>query len=80
MKEFSALSDRFKNVQTWLDFRAAKVCAVMANIWRDSKTRPFTIEDFMPSKKHKRQTPEQMLIAVRMLNTAHGGAIIEEET
>ena len=78
MREFKALSDRFKDAQDWLDYRAALICTIMANVWRDSKTKPFTPEDFMPGKKHTKQTPEQMLAAVQMLNAAYGGKVIEE--
>jgi len=80
MKQFSALSDRCKDVQNWLNYRAALICSVMANIWRDSKTRPFTPADFMPGMRGRRQTPEQMLLAVTMLNATYGGEVIEEGT
>lgn len=78
MREFGALSDRFKDAQGWLDYRAALICTVMANMWRDSKTKPYKPSDFMPEQKPKKQTPEQMLMAVKMLNSAYGGNVIEE--
>ena len=79
MREFSALSDRFKDTQAWLDYRAAQICAVMANMWRDPKSKPLTPADFMPKHESKKQTPEQMLAAVRLLNSAYGGNYIERE-
>ena len=51
----------------------------MANAWRGPKSRAFTLEDFMPKYESKKQTPEQMLAAVRLLNSAYGGNYIERE-
>lgn len=76
MREFSALSDRFKDAQEWLNYRAALVCTVMANMWRSPKSRVFKPVDFMPRKKLGRQTPEQMLAAMK---AAYGGKAIKEE-
>jgi len=75
LREFNALSERHKDNQDWLNYRAALICAVMANMWRDSKTKPYTPDDFMPTKKVKHQTPEQMLVTVKILNAAFGGNI-----
>ena len=76
MREFSALSDRFKDAQEWLNYRAALVCTVMANLWRGPKSRAFTPADFMPGKKLERQTPEQMLA---VMEAAYGGETTKEE-
>lgn len=76
MKEFSALSDRCKDVQTWLDYRVALICTVMANMWRDPKSKAFKVTDFMPGKKTERQTPKQMLA---VMNAAYGGKTIKKE-
>ena len=78
MREFSALSDRCKDVQAWLNYRAALICTVMANMWRDPKSKALTPEDFMPGKRTKQQTPEQMLDVARMQTIARGGKIVEE--
>ena len=78
MKELRALSDRFKDTQDWLDYRAGLICAVMANMWRGPNTKVLTPADFMPEQKPQKQTPEQMLMAVTMLNSAYGGKVIEE--
>ena len=78
LREYKALSNRFKDAQDWLNYRAALICAVMANMWRDpKKTKPFKPQDFMPHTETKRQTPEQMLANVKMLNSAYGGKVIE---
>jgi len=78
MIEYKALSDRFKDAQDWLDYRAALICTVMANMWRGSKTKAFKPQDFMPKRESKQQTPEQMLANVKLLNSAYGGKVVEE--
>ena len=79
LKEFNALAGKYKNGQSWLDHRAALICSVLANIWRDTKkkTTPFLPEDFMPREKTVQQTVEQMFATVKMLNTAFGGEVLE---
>jgi len=79
LKELKALSDRYTDEQNWLNYRSASICTVMANAWRGPKSRAFTLEDFMPKYESKKQTPEQMLAAVRLLNSAYGGNYIERE-
>jgi len=79
MKEFSALSDRCKDVQCWLDYRAAIICTVMANMWRGPKSRPFTPADFMPGEKHGRQTQKEMLDVVKLMDATYRGKVIKEK-
>lgn len=78
IKELNALIERYKNNQDWLNYRSALICAVMANIWRDSKRRAFIPDDFMPKEKVRQQSPEQMLATVKLLNTALGGKVLED--
>lgn len=74
LREFYALSDRCKQVRDWVNSLAAMQCAVMVNMWRDPKTPPAKVEDFMPGKAESRkQTPEQMLAIVKLIHAAHGG-------
>ena len=56
--------------------RTGLLCAVMANCHRDPKKRPrpFTPKDFMPRQGAQKQTPEQMLAAVKAWNGMMGGA------
>lgn len=68
------------------DLRAGIISAQIANAFRDSKkhSKPFTPADFMPDfdkvkKKKERQTPEQQLQIVEMLNAAFGGADLRKE-
>lgn len=80
--EFVALVERYKEEQTWLNWRAALVCAVLANIYRDTKrkSQPFTPEDFMPGhEKEEPQTVEQMESTLKMLTIAHGGKFVEKK-
>jgi len=59
------------------DYRAALICAVLANIHRDEKKRrePYQPSDFMPKSGEQKapQTPEQMLRLVELWNAALGG-------
>lgn len=62
-------------------FGPALICATIANVGRwflVPKERPkvFNWQDFMPNadkKTKKKQTPEEMLALVKMMNAAHGG-------
>ena len=79
IREFNALSERYKSNHDWQNYRAALICSVLANIWRDpKKRRPFTPDDFMPKKELKQQSPEQMLMNVKLLNAAFGGKVVEK--
>ena len=73
MREFHALSERWKQAREQANARVALLCAVMVNLWRSPKSKPARVKDFMPGIKPKQQTPEQMLAVVQMLNAAHGG-------
>jgi len=77
MREFHALTERWKSAQEWLNVRTAMVCTVMVNMWRSPKSKAAKIEDFMPGQhKPEPQTAEQMLAAVQLLNAAHGGKVV----
>jgi hypothetical protein len=57
-----------------LQYRAALICSVLAEINRDKKKRPkpFTPQDFMPKKK---LTKEQMMNNAKALTMMLGGEI-----
>jgi hypothetical protein len=62
------------------DWQAAQVAQVVANANRDSKKQkqPYTAEDFLlaweePEATPRRQTMEEQLRTVEMLNAAFGG-------
>jgi hypothetical protein len=77
-KEYKALSERYQSEQDWLNWRMAMQCATEVNMHRDpKKTKAVSPQDFMPKQKPKRQTAEQMLANVKLLNSAYGGKVIE---
>ena len=79
MREFFALSDRYRDSEDGLNYRAALICSVMANLWGAKKYgKPYMPSDFMPRKTPVEQTPAQMFAMVKMLNAAFGGTVIEE--
>lgn len=56
-----------------MDYRAALICAVLANIHRNPKRRhkPFVPQDFMPGKgkaKSQKQTPDEMLEVAKAIS------------
>ena len=68
LTQFNALMERFQVQQEWQNYRAALICSVLANIYRDSKKgKAFTPQDFMPGQRREqhKQTPEQMLNAIK---------------
>jgi len=50
------------------DYRAALICAVLANIHRDPKrSQPFSPAEFLPGyQKKENQTPDQMLNVIQI--------------
>ena len=78
MREFHALVDRCQDVREWMNSRTALLCAVIVNMHRDPKSTPAKVEDFMPGRERKEQTPDEMLAVVRLLNAAHGGKVVAE--
>ena len=61
MQEFIFLSEsrmkRFEDEEYLNNMRTARICAVFANAFRDSKkkTEPFTEKDFMPEKEQNKE-------------------------
>jgi hypothetical protein len=58
------------------DYRAALICTVIANCFRDPKRRAFKVDDFLPRKKEvksKTQTPEEQMMMVQMWQAMYGG-------
>ena len=72
LRDFSFLMKRHEAHQERLDFRAALVCSVIANVNRGKNQKAFNPKDFMPKKK-KVQTPQEMLEHVKVLHKALGG-------
>jgi len=59
------------------DRHVARICWVIAEVNRNPNTKPraFKESDFMPQKKKKEQTPEEMLSVLKAMfgNHAEGG-------
>ena len=79
MIEFSALSKSFKEAEDWLNYRAAMVCAVIANTVRDpkKKIKAWVPDDFMPIKERIYMTSKQMFAQIQAINAMYGGKVVE---
>lgn len=75
MTEYTALVRRWEQHKWWLDYRAALICSVMANVFRGKEQRPIAPEVFMP-RKRKQVQPQDMLRQVTVLNTVLGGKVL----
>ena len=75
--EWEAIAQAHGIKQERLDYRAALICSVIANVNRNPKKRPqpYKPKDFMP-KANKAQTPEEQLAVVKALNAALGGKVV----
>ena len=53
MRELNALAERYNINLERQDYHAALICALLANIYRDSdkKPEPFQPSDFMPQRE-----------------------------
>lgn len=71
--------ERIQGLPDWrADLRIAQLCAIIANVYRDSRKRkkPFTAQDFMPDFSEKQgQTPDQQIGMMKMLAAAMGGRV-----
>lgn len=78
LKQFNALLERHRINFEWQNYRPALICAILANIYRDKKSKAFTPQDFMPKTKlkEKRQTTEEMINIVKLLNKFYKGKVI----
>jgi len=76
--QLMALAERHKETQELEDARIGRLCAVMANVFRDAKKRPraFQPSDFMPQKRTT-LTSEQWRQRLVSLNAAYGGEVVE---
>ena len=55
------------------DLRAGVVAATVANVNRDKKQKPYKPEQFLLFREKPKQTWEDQLRMVEMLNIAYGG-------
>lgn len=78
LAQFIALLRQHRNSEERNDYRAALVCAVMANIHRDpKKSKVYKPEDFMPgpgkASEKKEMNDEEMLSQLKLMNASLGG-------
>ena len=75
LAQFYSLAKEYGNEQEMLNYRGAMICSVIAEVNRDRKKRkrPFTPADFMPKKKRREMTDEQMLEQIMEVNAELGG-------
>lgn len=80
---FRVAHDRYEANQAHEDFRAGIIASVVANVNRADKSKPLTPADFFPSLKAyteiPKQTWQQQLDIVKMLNAAFGGRKISKK-
>jgi len=81
---YRAAYDRFEAKELRHDLRAGVLAAITANANRDPKKRrkPYAPSDFFPalkrfSKRRHKQTWQQQLEIVKMLNQAFGGRSVK---
>jgi len=76
--------ERYLNDQESLDFRAAIIASIIANVNRDPKKKPtpYKPQDFMPSRRNKTQrkniSEDQKREHYRILNASMGGREIKD--
>jgi len=75
MAQLGALSSRYREEQRGLDFRAAMICSVIAEVNRDRKRRPkpFTPDDFLPKEESEELDNPKMKRAMKRINQMLGG-------
>jgi hypothetical protein len=78
LAQLDSLIKRHNDREEWLDYRTGLVCAIIANVNRDSKKKPepFTPQDFMPQREQKPErelSPDDLLLQMRIMNAAAGG-------
>jgi len=72
LAQLDALVKRHTDEQERQDYRAALICAVLANINRKKNSRTFQPRDFMPSKRPLRPSPEELRSKLDMAMYALG--------
>jgi len=77
LMELQALKERWELNKRWQDHRAAMICTVIANAFRGRKQKPIPLDHFMPSRgpQKARQTAQDMVRVVTVLNAAFGGTV-----
>ena len=70
-RQYVALLERHEGAMEWEDYRTGIIAATIANMLQGKKGKNLKPEDFMPTRKRKKQTPEEMLaVAQRWIGNA----------
>lgn len=74
---FKAFKRKTEDENTMQDMKVARILCMLANINRNTKTKPtpYKESDFMPRKERKKQTPEEMANIFKALTIGLGGEI-----
>lgn len=78
MREYNALCKRRLANEENETYRAAFIVSSIYNVNRGKGQDIIRPEDFMGKKTAKKQTPEQMLLAIKSLHAMVGGKPPEE--
>jgi hypothetical protein len=74
------LTEQYISEQETLDYRAALICSIIAEVNRDRKKRskPYTAKDFMPERRAKKKqhiSDTQMLNRAQVITKMLGGEV-----
>lgn len=75
LAQLGSLAQRYKNDQRRGDYRAALVCSVIAEVYRDRKHRskPFTPDDFMPREEPEKMSNPHVKRSLELISKMLGG-------
>lgn len=75
LAQFDSLARRYRDCQRRMDYRAAMVCSIIAEVYRDRKKRikPFTPDDFMMKEESEEIDSPQMKRALKRISQMLGG-------
>ena len=63
-RELMALQERHEEAQEWQDYRAGVVAAAIVNMLKTKGGKTYKPQDFMPTRKQKKQTWQEQLAVV----------------
>lgn len=64
-RQYVALLERHEEAMEWEDYRMGVIASTIVNMLKAKGGKTFKPEDFMPTKRRKKQTPEEMLAVVK---------------
>ena len=76
MRQFCALISRRDALEEAADRRAAIIAVQITNMAGRYIDQPVSLDDFMPRRTQKKQTPEDMQLILLAINSALGGEVV----